>query len=251
MDFLSADQAVDDILRWVENGNCDEDDVMDVNGPMEEESTTDGINQDEDNSNQEEDDDNQEEEPRRREFYRRLLTYQRDVNSIDTSLDEENYNCFIPPEKEKRITGYLPDKADTKKKTAVTFTNKKPSVTGRQKRADVLPSKPGLTKHTRNITTPREAFEFFMTDEIIQEIVDFTNIRIDETLVLFNVPEESRNKYSWMKQVDLVEMKAFFGLLYYRGLYNWNTMNVDILFSERLGAPVFSQPWRKTGLFLF
>ena len=62
MTNLSADQAVEDILRWVDNGNYDEEDVLDVNGAMEEESTTDGTNQEEDDDNQEKDKDQEEED---------------------------------------------------------------------------------------------------------------------------------------------------------------------------------------------
>ena len=86
----------------------------------------------------------------------------RSVNSIDTSLDEDKYDPFILPTDKKTITGYLPDKADPKLKTAITFVNQKPVVTGRQSRADVLPQKPGITKHTKNIESPLDAFRFFL-----------------------------------------------------------------------------------------
>ena len=38
----------------------------------------------------------------------------------------------------------------------------------------------------------------------------------------------------------IIEMKALIGLMYYRGLYGQNNHRLDMLFSERHGAPVFS-----------
>ena len=55
--------------------------------------------------------------PTRRQHRRRTLTYQQDVNSIDTALDERNYNPVEIPSVETLVSGYIPDKEHEKKKS--------------------------------------------------------------------------------------------------------------------------------------
>ena len=62
------------------------------------------------------DDDLRGEGPVRREHRRKTLTYQRDVHSIDSSLDENNYDMFDIPAENIMVSGYAPDKADNNKK---------------------------------------------------------------------------------------------------------------------------------------
>ena len=50
----------------------------------------------------------------RRTHRKKKLTYSRNVNSIDSALDETNYH-MIEPER-KRITGYSPSKHSNQKK---------------------------------------------------------------------------------------------------------------------------------------
>ena len=72
---------------------------------------------------------------------------------------------------------------------------------------------------------------------MIASICVYTNVRINETLYA-RLP--GSNKYPQFKETSIIEMKAFLGLLYYRGLYGMNMHDVNLLFSERHGPPVFS-----------
>ena len=83
------------------------------------------------------------------------MTYTRKVNSIDTSLDENNYNSFEIPEHQKEIIS----KVDGVSKT---FENKTDTVTGRQQNCNVIRSKPGLCPLEKNKETELECFELFL-----------------------------------------------------------------------------------------
>ena len=184
---VTAEEAVSEILTWVENNNEDDgdDDLEDLNGTDEDNFVVDA-NIDPD-APESDGDITGEGELRgegltRRQHRRRTLTYQRDVNSIDTALDESNYNPVEIPSVETLVSGYIPDKEHKKKKIEVPFTNHKPSITGRQRRCDVINNRPGLTAYSKEADTREKAFALFLTDEMIASICVYTNVRINETI---------------------------------------------------------------------
>ena len=66
-----------------------------------------------------------------------------------------------------------------------------------------------------------------------------TNKRISNTLEKFEVLREESDKYPQLKEVTIDEMKAFIGLIYFRGLYGQNSHRTNIIFSPKHGSPVF------------
>ena len=143
---ISADDAMSEILRWVENDNEEDeislenrlfdlygevDDVVDENiDPTVECESDHGIID-------ESDDDIAIEGPVRRKHQRKRLTYQRLVHSIDSALDEINYD------EGRTITGTLPDENNSKNKVPITFSNRKPNLAGRQRSSGVIRNRPG------------------------------------------------------------------------------------------------------------
>lgn len=53
----------------------------------------------------------------KRSHRRDCLTYKRKVNSIESSLDESNYNLFIVPAETAKIIAQFPSKPTNNKKT--------------------------------------------------------------------------------------------------------------------------------------
>ena len=69
-----------------------------------------------------------------------------------------------------------------------------------------------------------------------------TNKRIDEHLdKLRTFKEHTFNslKYTWLKQTTKKELKAFTGLVYFRGLYGMNHHNIELLFKSGIGPDSF------------
>ena len=81
---------------------------------------------------------------------------------------------------------------------------------------------PGVKSATKHATTPIEAWETFFTEEMLQLIVEHTNLEIQR--IRGNYSRE-RNANS----TNIVELKALIGLLFLAGLlrsYHVNTANI-------------------------
>ena len=76
---------------------------------------------------------------------------------------------------------------------------------------------------------------------MIANICAITNRKRRETIrFLERHPDFDLSKYPHMKEVTVIEMKAFFGLLFYRALYGLTKHSTHVLFSDRHGPAVFS-----------
>ena len=120
--------------------------------------------------------------PPRRKHRKKQLTYQRLVNSIDSALDEANYDNLEASNRNITLTSHVPHETDKKKKIELKFVNVKPVTVGRQRSSDVIRQKPGLSPYLRNVSSQTEVFSLFITDEMVLCILEYTNKKIQETL---------------------------------------------------------------------
>ena len=92
-------------------------------------------------------------------------------------------------------------------------------------------------------------FFVFFDDEIIKIIVDHTNSKIKDTIShLKKSPKfvENLSKYPQVKETDIIEINALFGLMYLRGLLGMSLQRVDYLFSDDKGHFAFGATMSKT-----
>lgn len=75
---------------------------------------------------------------------------------------------------------------------------------------------------------------------MVEMLFTHTNKRIESFLSELAEEVLQSGKYPHLKCTDAIELKAFMGLFYYRGLYNLTFHSLDILFSKFDGPPVFS-----------
>ena len=111
-----------------------------------------------------------------RQFHRRKNKYL--VCSIDTSLDENNYDMIdIANVEEKEIDVPLEKKGKqvTKK---ITWTTKKPNIVPQ----NIVPNISGVKPEYRGKVEPLDAWSTFIDDDIIQLIVAYTNQSINESI---------------------------------------------------------------------
>lgn len=87
---------------------------------------------------------------------------------------------------------------------------------GKTPARNVFKSKAGLTNYSRNITSPIEAFNLFMTEEIVQLILTHTNARMIQENLL---------------PTDTTELAAFFGVLYSMGVMRQTNVSLRTLWS--------------------
>ena len=73
---------------------------------------------------------------------------------------------------------------------------------------------------------------------MVDDIVDATNRRIEETLASIPV-EERDDTMPYLKPTNALEIYAFIGLMYFRGLLCLNSHSISTIFSERSGHHVF------------
>ena len=125
----------------------------------------------------------------------------------------------------------------------ITWTSTLPSQTGRQRRCDIITEQISCLKGAaRNITPEEDCFDLFFSDDIFELITSNTNKRIDKHLDKLRTFKEhtfNSSKYTWLKQTTKEELKAFIGLVYFRGLCGMNHHNIELLFKYGIVPDIF------------
>ena len=154
------------------------------------------------------------------------------IMSLDTSLDETNYDAFDPPIPEECLESNI-DKTPYKW-TASTVSS------GRCNAANIMPLRPRPQKRVRNKKEPIDIWTNFFTDDMITTVLNNTNKKI--MALIEQLPEEvhSNDKYTYLREVTKEELLAFFGISYARGLLGQNFLKLRRLFSVDVGHPIFS-----------
>ena len=113
-------------------------------------------------------------------------------------------------------------------KTGIYWSENPPAQT-QTRSCNILREQPGPVRGSR-ITTPQEAFESFITREIIDEVIQCTNLEGHRVAA-------ARGKV-W-KKIDYEEIIAFIGLTLLAGVEkNWDVSMWE-LFSDPLQNPVY------------
>ena len=144
---------------------------------------------------------------------RRILTKSRLVHDIDSALDLQNYDRFDIPETEKKIIGVIKDKNSTEE---IHFTNNPQNVlnVGRVSRHNIIRGPVGLKNAASKAKTEIDHFLLFITHEMLADVLHHTNKKIDSLLAKLPADFNKDFKYSFVKEVSEMELKAFIGLFY-------------------------------------
>ena len=87
--------------------------------------------------------------------------------------------------------------------------------------------------------TPLEAFSLFINDEMLNTIVENTNILIETFLAGKQDMIDDSDKYSFYKKVDLIDIKAFLGLLYLHAHLKLNMFDCEIIWHYEMANNFF------------
>jgi hypothetical protein len=113
-----------------------------------------------------------------------------------------------------------------------------PPAVGRRREQDIIRTSPGLTAaaSANNIS---EAFQLFITHEIISHVVLQTNQEARRRIRDWNEQHPSDLRPDWNAVSD-DEMMAFLGLCILAGAYRSRHEPVSVLWSDREGRPAFT-----------
>ena len=130
---------VDDAMQLLRTLKEDEDgdDLLELHSDFDSDS-------DEADGNEEEDEE-EEAEPVLPD-QRRLHLYQRAVHNIDSAVDPSSYDMWEIPAAEEQLKVVTQKKTRNDPEESITWTNKPPSQTGRQNRANILAGDPGVNR---------------------------------------------------------------------------------------------------------
>ena len=95
----------------------------------------------------------------------------------------------------------------------------------RRKTHNICTHLPGVIGNAKNAKTPYECWNNIFNDNIIEMIVTYTNIYIDSVKDRFVRQRD-------IKSTDIIEVKAFIGLLYLAGVYRANRMSLEDLWGK-------------------
>ena len=136
----------------------------------------------------------------------------------------------------EELCGYLGQKKD-KNTRKIWWDSEHPVATGRQRKCDIISGRISClapNSSANNIENIEDTFHLYFENDIMDKIVDCTNIRINETIarLLHSDNFNESNNYTWVKKTDRVEIDALFGLMYFRGILGVNLHMTDRLFSN-------------------
>ncbi|XP_012523203.1 uncharacterized protein LOC105829094 [Monomorium pharaonis] len=99
-----------------------------------------------------------------------------------------------------------------------------------------IPYLPGPIKEARDVKTPYESWSLLFSDNILNIIIIHTNAQIKSHC---NDNEINRNVNAIYKDLDIIELKAFIGLLYISGLQKNNNTSLEDLWSAEYGIDLY------------
>ena len=165
----------------------------------------------------------------------KILTRKRLVNSIDNAMDEANYDRMGLPSGNEETYITLAGSKNSNDAPEITWSNINPKQTqGRQSRKDVLVGVPSSLKSRKVKTakTPAAALQYFNTDNRVDKIVIYTNIRIERTVSQMLLSTKKSVKNCYYKQTDVIEVRTLFGLMFLRGALGQNNIDQQFLGTE-------------------
>lgn len=118
---------------------------------------------------------------------------------------------------------------------------------GRTARRNLVIHLPGNKGASRCVTSGIAAWSLFFTDDILNTIVSFTNaeIRLQRKRYARDRPTDDEDvantkiRPSYVRDTNLVEIKALCGIYYYAGALNMNSVTTKELFNKETGIPFF------------
>eukprot|EP00112_Aurelia_sp_Birch-Aquarium-sp1_P026793 Seg973.6 transcript_id=Seg973.6/GoldUCD/mRNA.D3Y31 product="PiggyBac transposable element-derived protein 4" protein_id=Seg973.6/GoldUCD/D3Y31 len=125
------------------------------------------------------------------------------------------------------------------------WTTAKPPVFGRTSAANIIRNVPGPTPLARRTTDKASAWNLFINEIMVTNMVLHTNQRISN--IIEKLPEEylQSSKVPYIREIDEIEMRSFVGLWMVRDVLHQDLDDVTSLWSHELVHPINSATMSK------
>ena len=157
--------------------------------------------------------------------------------TLDECCVETNYQHLeVQDEGNKSYTYTSADK----KFTWEWHTKKERGFSGRAANQNILRSAEGTRGRAKPAKRPVEGFELFITHEMMQDVVNNTNKNIRNFMTRFHDVLKKSSKYTYVKETDLIELKALIGLLYLRAALQLDIFKTREIFFPESSHEIFA-----------
>ena len=124
----------------------------------------------------------------------------------------------------------------------ITWVNKKRAQVGRQAAENRIRVEGSL--RVDRVSTMLEAFHLFFTDNIIDDIVRYTNKKFDSFMaglrqVVLDRLNREKSHYNHVRGVTKEDVLAFIGLYYCRGAWQLNYFSYNRIWRKGVAVPIF------------
>ena len=236
----------DDDTPQFENETDDVDaDVVDADIDNEDEQQDFTIDDDDPNRDEDAEEPDSDDEP----LITQRIPRKQKFGSQSGVCNAENYDKVLEQLAEKYVWSNKAGERmewDTVKPTTVTNPNR----AGRRSAKD-LPLPEGPTRFARarlaraNATSPAATWSLMITDDMLLEAVNYTNVKITKIFALLGDQLTEKDKNTQYRLTSLLEVKAWFGLLYIRGALKLNGMHVDSVWYHESSHDLFSSTMQR------
>ena len=157
--------------------------------------------------------------------------------TLDECCNETNYQHLeVHDEKNKWYTYTSADKKFTRE----WHTKKERGVSGRAANQNILRGAEGPRGRGKAAKTPVEGLVLFITDEMMQDVLNNINKNIRNFMTRFHDVLKKSSKYTYVKETDLIELKALIGLLYLRAALQLNIFKTREIFFHESSHEIFA-----------
>lgn len=158
-------------------------------------------------------------------------TFESDDTSAEEHISAESDASYSDVEENDLLS--MATQPDTVEKAGVVWSIHPTVEYSRLPATNIIKVKPGFTTKVKTVLG---AFKLFFTNEIVDEIVFYTNRYAERC---FTEKEKSKSDLHRWKRIDRVELEAFIGLLIHAGLNRNNHELLSVLWDISRSPPIY------------
>ena len=164
----------------------------------------------------------------------------RHIRSFEDAKNREHYDLIRNP---RNVVEYpvkvTPSRGVVGPSFDITWTNQIQNQAGRPRACELIQG-PVCEVHesAQHAKKELQCWELYMSEDVLNKITEHTNESIQEALDALRITQQT-SKNTHFRLTDNVEIKALFGLMYFRGLEGKSKHKSSRLWQKGIGHPVF------------